>query len=287
MKCWRYYKPHGAESLRQALMNSCNPVFIGLGQKIGKQKYYEYLNKFGFLKKTGIDLPGEASSIFLKEEKVGPVELGTIAFGQRFEVTPIQMATMVSSIANGGKYVKPRIVKEIINSQNGEVTEIEPEYGEQVISSENASKVLSMMESVVAEGTGKNAQVQGYSVGGKTGTSEDGVNTGKYVASFVGVAPIEDPCIVILVTLYNPTGEGGHGGGAWVILTTHILINCKWKGFDNLSIRKEMKVDEVIVYMEYTQNGKSLEECILKILKQKVSYGGRVIKCQEESQNIN
>lgn len=213
MKCWRYYKPHGAESLRQALMNSCNPVFIGLGQKIGKEKYYDYLEKFGFLRRTGIDLPGEAGSIFLKEEKVGPVELGTIAFGQRFEVTPIQMATMVSTIANGGKYVYPRIAKEIKVAETGEIKKIEPKFGEQVISKETSEKVLSMMQSVVAEGTGKNAQVLGYSVGGKTGTSEDGVNTGKYVASFVGVAPIENPSIVILVTLYNPTGEGGHGGG--------------------------------------------------------------------------
>ncbi len=213
MKCWRYYNPHGPESLRQALMNSCNPVFIGLGQKIGVKTYYEYLRKFGFFNTTGIDLPGEAGSIFLKESKVGPVELGTIAFGQRFEVTPIQMITMVSTIANGGKYVYPRIVKQIIDSTTKEVNEIETKFGEQVISEDTAKKVLDMMESVVAEGTGKNAQVQGYRVGGKTGTSEDGVNTGKYVASFIGVAPVENPELAILVTLYNPTGEGGHGGG--------------------------------------------------------------------------
>lgn len=210
IKCWRYYRPHGSESLREALMNSCNPVFIGLGQKIGKEKYYDYLEKFGFLKKTGIDLPGEARSIFLKEEKVGPVELATISFGQRFEVTPIQMVTMVSSIANKGKYVKPRLVKKIINSETGEITEIEPQYENQVITEETANNVLSMMESVVSEGTGKNAKVVGYRIGGKTGTSEDGVNTGKYVTSFIGVADISNPKIALLVTLYNPTGEGGH-----------------------------------------------------------------------------
>lgn len=213
IKCWRYYRPHGSESLRQALMNSCNPVFIGLGQKIGKEKYYEYLEKFGFLDKTGIDLPGEAKGIFLAEKKVGPVELATISFGQRFEVTPLQMVTAVSSIANGGIHVKPRVVKKIIDTKTGEETEIEVEKGERVIKEETAKDVLSMMESVVAEGTGKNAQVQGFRVGGKTGTSEDGVNTGKYVASFLGVAPISDPNIVMIVTLYNPTGEGGHQGG--------------------------------------------------------------------------
>lgn len=224
IKCWRYYRPHGSESLRQALMNSCNPVFIGLGQKLGVKTYYSYLNKFGFLRKTGIDLQGEGGSIFLAEEKVGPVELGTIAFGQRFEVTPIQMITAVSSIANGGTYVVPRVVKGIVNSQTGEVKNIEPQKKETVISKETSEKVLSMMQSVVAEGTGKNAQVKGYSIGGKTGTSEDGVNTGKYVTSFVGVAPISNPKLVILITLYNPTGEGGHqGGGVAAPIASQVL----------------------------------------------------------------
>ena len=213
IKCWRYYRPHGSESLRQALMNSCNPVFIGLGQKIGVEKYYSYLEKFGLLKKTGIDLPGEAGSIFLAKDKVGPVELATISFGQRFEITPIQLVTAVSSIANGGTSVKPRVVKQIINSETKEVTDVPVENNGTVISKETSEKVLSMMESVVSEGTGKNAKVAGYRIGGKTGTSEDGVNTNKYVTSFLGVASIDNPQIVLLVTLYNPTGEGGHQGG--------------------------------------------------------------------------
>lgn len=219
MKCWRYYKPHGSESLRQALMNSCNPVFIGLGEKIGVSTYYKYLNKFGFLKKTGIDIPGEASSIFLNEKKVGPVELGTIAFGQRFKITPIQMATMLSSIGNKGVYIKPHFVKKIISNSeldengNRKVTEIGKQEGERIISEENAANVLSMMQSVVDEGTGKKAKSDGINIGGKTGTSEDGVNTGKYIASFIGIAPVESPKVVVLVTLYNPKGEGGHSGG--------------------------------------------------------------------------
>lgn len=212
MKCWRYYRPHGSESLRQALMNSCNPVFIGLGEKIGVKTYYSYLRKFGFFGITGIDIPGEAGSIFLKEEKVGPVELGTIAFGQRFEITPIQMATMLSTIANKGRYIKPHLVKQIIGKD--ETITIDKQEKEQVISEETAQNVLSMMESVVSEGTGKNAKVEGYRIGGKTGTSEDGVNTNKYVTSFIGVAPIENPQVVVLVTLYDPKGEGGHSGGA-------------------------------------------------------------------------
>ena len=213
IKCWRYYRPHGSESLREALMNSCNPVFIGLGQKLGVETYFRYLNKFGLLSKTGVVLPGEANSIFIKQEKCGPVELATISFGQRFEITPIQLVTAVSSIANGGNLITPRVVTATIDSKTGERTEMPIEKKGEVISKETSEKVLSMMESVVSEGTGKNAKVQGFRIGGKTGTSEDGVNTGKYVTSFCGVAPIEDPQIVLLVTLYNPTGEGGHQGG--------------------------------------------------------------------------
>ena len=207
IKCWRYYRPHGSESLRQGLMNSCNPVFIGLGQKLGVNTYYKYLNKFGLLSKTGVNLPGEANSIFVKQEKCGPVELATISFGQRFEITPIQLVTAISSIVNGGNLLTPRVVKSVIDTKTGEEQEIQVDTRGASISKETSEKVLSMMESVVAEGTGKNAKVEGYRVGGKTGTSEDGVNTGKYVTSFCGVAPIEDPQIVCLVTLYNPTGE--------------------------------------------------------------------------------
>ena len=214
IKCWRYYRPHGSESLRTGLMNSCNPVFIGLGQKLGVDTYFSYLEKFGLLSKTGVDLPGEANSIFIAKEKAGPVELATISFGQRFEVTPLQLVTAVSSIANGGNLIQPRVVKATIDSETGETQEKEPVIlSENVISKETSKNVLSMMESVVSLGTGKNAQVKGYSVGGKTGTSEDGVNTGKYVTSFCGVASISDPELVILITLYNPTGEGGHQGG--------------------------------------------------------------------------
>lgn len=214
IKCWRYYRPHGSESLRMALMNSCNPIFIGLGQKIGVEKYFSYLEKFGLLSKTGIDLSGEANSIFIAKDKAGPVELATISFGQRFEITPLQLVRAVSSIVNGGKLLQPRVVKAVINSQTGEKQEFEPiVLAKNVVSKETSQKVLSMMESVVASGTGKNAQVLGYTVGGKTGTSEDGVNTGKYVTSFCGVASISDPEVVILITLYNPTGEGGHQGG--------------------------------------------------------------------------
>ena len=271
MSCWRYYRPHGPESLREALMNSCNPVFIGLGQKIGVHKYYEYLNKFGFLKTTGIDLPGEAGSIFLKEEKVGPVELGTIAFGQRFEVTPIQMVAAVGTIANHGTYEKPRVVKKIIDSQTGEERKIATEKRENVISQKTADDVLSMMETVVAQGTGKNAQVQGYRIGGKTGTSEDGVNTNKYVTSFIGTAPISDPQVVVLIVLYNPTGQGGHqGGGVAAPIGSQILgevlpyLETKKDNENEENTKKEVSVPD-IVGLSVQEAEKKLKEVKLNL----------------------
>ena len=282
IKCWRYYRPHGSESLREALMNSCNPVFIGLGQKIGVNKYYSYLRKFGLVQKTGIDLPGEGGSIFLAEDKVGPVELATISFGQRFEITPIQMITAVSSIANGGNYVVPRVVKGIVNSQTGEVKNIETKIKDPVISSETSKKVLSMMESVVAQGTGKNAQVKGYSIGGKTGTSEDGVNTGKYVTSFVGVAPISDPQVVILITLYNPTGEGGHqGGGVAAPVGGQVLSEV----LPYLEVNKDNESDENVINKV---NVPDLEGLTVKEAKEQLKELNLNIQCSgDESENFD
>ena len=254
IKCWRYYRPHGSQSLRQALMNSCNPVFIGLGQKLGVETYYNYLEKFGFLSKTGIDLPGEAKGIFLDKSKVGPVELATISFGQRFEVTPVQMITMVSTIANNGERMKPRLVKGIVDMKTKEKQELTPESTGRVISEETAKNVLNMMQSVVAEGTGKNAQVKGYNVGGKTGTSEDGVNTNKYVTSFIGVAPVSNPKLTILVTLYNPTGEGGHQGGAVAAPVAGKVLG------------------EVLPYLELNQDNKETLEEVKTVTVPDITY---------------
>lgn len=287
IKCWRYYRPHGSQSLRDGLMNSCNPVFIGLGQKIGVEKYYDYLENFGFFKKTGINLPGEAKGIFVKEEKCGPVELATISFGQRFEITPLQMITAISTIANEGKYVVPRIVRATINSQTGKEKEISPQYGEQVISKENAEQVLSMMESVVSEGTGKNARVAGYKIGGKTGTSEDGVNTGKYVTSFAAVSPTDNPEIVMLITLYNPTGEGGHqGGGVAAPLGGQILsevlpyLEIKQGKPEEIELKNQITVPEI--------TGKTISEAkkILKEYKLEIYINNYSEELDEEKDTI-
>lgn len=181
------------------------------------------------------------------------------------------MATAVSTIANGGTYIKPRVVKKVVDSKTGEIKEIEPVKKERVISEETSKKVLSMMESVVSEGTGKNAQVKGYSIGGKTGTSEDGVNTNKYVASFVGVAPISDPQLVVLVVLYNPTGEGGHGGGgvaapvAQKVLSEALpYLEISEDNLEGTDIKMNVEVPNVIG-MSYKEAKKVLEDVGLEI----------------------
>jgi len=213
IKCWRYPRSHGSQSLRQGLMNSCNPVFITLGQRVGTKTFYNYLEAFGFLDKTGSGLVGDTSGIFFKEDKVEITELATISFGQRFQITPLQLTNAVCAVSNGGYLMKPRIVKEIKDSDGNTIQTIEPESYRQVISSQTSEELLSMLTSVVSEGTGKYAQISGYKVGGKTGTAEVGVGTNKYTASFIGIAPTTNPEIVVLVTLFDPTGKDGHGGG--------------------------------------------------------------------------
>ena len=230
---------------------------------------------------TGVDLPGEGGSIFLKEEKAGPVELATISFGQRFEITPIQLVTAVSSIANGGTLLQPRIVRQIVDSQTGEIKDIEVKTKGQSISKETSEKVLSMMESVVSEGTGKNAKVAGYRIGGKTGTSEDGVNTNKYVTSFLGVAPIEDPQIVLLITLYNPTGEGGHqGGGVAAPVGGQIFSEVLPYLEANQGNKDEIEVIEQVETPDIT--GKTITEAE-KIMKE----NGLELSIQNEEENMD
>lgn len=211
--CWRA-QPHGVQTLRQALMNSCNPAFMQLGKRIGIQTLYKYYEAFGLFDSTNSGLYGEQSSIFQNIDKVGPVELATMSFGQRLNVTPLQMITAISCVANDGKLMKPRIVKEITNTDTGSVTEVQPTEVRQVVSKQTSQEVKSMMESVVTQGTGRHAAVAGYSIGGKTGTSEPTYNKldEGYVASYVAISPVEDTQVVLLLTLYDPPKNNHQGG---------------------------------------------------------------------------
>lgn len=202
IRCWNP-AGHGVQNLREALCNSCNPAFMQLAEKIGAKTFYKYFDAFGF--------DASHSNNFWNLEDVGPLELATLSFGQRFKITPLQMISAISCIANDGILVKPRIVKQITNPDTGNVTTISPVEIRQVISKDTSEKVLSMMESVVSSGYGK---VVGYSIAGKTGTSEPapGMESEGYVASFGAIAPVESPQVALLVCLYNPTGDSHFGG---------------------------------------------------------------------------
>jgi stage V sporulation protein D (sporulation-specific penicillin-binding protein) len=212
--CWRT-NPHGVQTLREALCNSCNPAFMQLGKRIGATTLYKYYEAFGLFDSTNSGLYGEQSSIFQNLSNVGPVELATMSFGQRLNITPLQMITAISCVANDGILMQPRIVKEITNTDTGTVTEVSTKQVRQVISKQTAENVKSMMESVATVGTGKTVAVAGYSIGGKTGTSEPPVGKEEegYVASYVAISPVEDTQIVLLLTLYDPQGSNGHQGG--------------------------------------------------------------------------
>lgn len=214
IKCWAR-NPHGVQSLRRSLCNSCNPAFMQLGKRIGASTLYKYYDAFGLFATTNSGLYGEQSSLFQKLDKVGPVELATMSFGQRLNVTPLQMITAISCVANDGILMQPRIVKEITNTDTNTVTEVPVTQVRQVISKQTSEQVKSMMESVVVDGSGRHASVSGYSIGGKTGTSEPPVGHEEegYVASYVAISPIEDTQISLLLTLYDPKGKNGHQGG--------------------------------------------------------------------------
>ena len=210
IKCWRSYRPHGPETFKQGVQNSCNPVFVEVGRRLGVSKLYDYIDAFGLNKKTGIDLPGEAGSIMYKEKDVGPVELATISFGQSISVTPIQLITAVCSIVNDGNRMEPRLVKAYTDNKGNITKELEPVNVKQVISKETSSQMREIMESVVTEGGGKIAYLPGYRLGGKTGTAQKVINgsyaQGHYVCSFIGMAPADNPQIVVLAIVDEPTG---------------------------------------------------------------------------------
>lgn len=213
--CWRYYNPHGSLSLRGALEGSCNPAFMQLGQRIGTETLYKYFRAFGLFDKVGTDIAYTPSSIFTEEDKVGPIELATLSFGQRFSITPLQLVTAVSSVVNGGTLIEPKIVKQIENTDTGSVTTVDTTEVRKVISEETSAQIRDMMKSVVIEGTGSHAAVSGYEIGGKSGTSEPPVGKEEegYVASFIGISPTENTEVVCFLALYGLTEEQEHQGG--------------------------------------------------------------------------
>ena len=203
---------HGGETFLQGMMNSCNPVLIDVGQRLGVENYYKYFKQFGLMGKTGIDLPGEASTIMHQKENMGAVELATVSFGQSFQITPVQLVATVSSIINGGTRVTPHFGVKSVSADGSRIREFEYPEGERILSEETSATMRYILEQVVAEGSGKNAKLPGYRVGGKTATSEKLPRSlKKYISSFIGFAPADDPQVIALVTIDEP--EGIYYGG--------------------------------------------------------------------------
>lgn len=203
---------HGGETFLQGMMNSCNPVLIDVGQRLGAERYYRYFEQFGLMGKTGVDLPGEAATIMHRKENMGAVELATVSFGQSFQITPLQLITTASSIINGGKRVTPHFAIKVENPSTGFVHEFEQKERGRILSEETSETMRYILEQVVAEGSGKNAKIPGYRIGGKTATSEKLPRSRKkYISSFLGFAPADDPQVIALVTIDEP--EGIYYGG--------------------------------------------------------------------------
>ena len=198
---------HGAETFETGIMNSCNPVFIELGERLGVENYYKYFKQFGLTQKTGIDLPGEAATIMHKQENVGPVELATISFGQSFQITPIQLVTTVSSIINGGTRITPHFVVEVRETDGTLVETFSYDKREEICSGETSETMQYLLEKVVSEGGGKNAKIEGYAIGGKTATSQTLPRSEhRYISSFLGFAPADDPKVLVIAIINNPKG---------------------------------------------------------------------------------
>lgn len=198
---------HGAEDFTQGIMNSCNPVFIELGMRLGTDNFYKYFKQFGLLERTGIDLPGEAMTIMHNKKNVGPVELATVSFGQSFQITPIQLATTVSSLINGGNRITPHFGVSVKDDQGELVETLEYPMRQGIVSSETSKTLRNVLEKVVSEGSGKNAKIEGFSIGGKTATSQTlPRSANKYISSFLGFAPAENPQVLALTIINNPQG---------------------------------------------------------------------------------
>ena len=281
IKCWKA-GGHGEETFLQVVENSCNPGFVVMGQKIGKEKLFEYIKKFGFGNKTGIDLNGEASGILFNLDKVGPVELATTSFGQGVSVTPIQQITAVSAAINGGNLLKPYIVKSINEPEtNSVIKQNKKTIIRKVISNDTSKQVREALESVVTNGTGRNAFIDGYRVGGKTGTAQkvkDGhYMVGNYIVSFMGFMPANDPKIIVYVAIDNAKGITQYGGTIAAPIVRNILLDA----IDILKIKKPTGASE----KNYNYNelkyvtvpsvvGMNKKEAIKELNDFKIEYSG-------------
>ncbi len=247
IKCWRYPRTHGAQTFVQGVQNSCNPVFMELGERLGAEKFYEYMDKFGFNEKTGIDLSGEAVGIMHKLENVGPVELATMSFGQSFQITPLQLLRAVSSMVNGGYLITPHIGCKITDNEGNVIKELEYGENEKILSDKTSEQMKVILESVVSEGTGNKAYIPGYRIGGKTATSEKlPRRSGKYIASFLTFAPAENPQVMAIVLIDEPQGTYYGGTVAGPVMQELLLNILPYMGIEPVYSEKEKELPETV-----------------------------------------
>lgn len=277
VNCWSYDDPHGTENLYEAVGNSCNPVFMQLAMRLGKEKYYDYLDLFGLSEPTGIDFPGEASPILANEETASQLDLAIMGFGQTNAMTPIQMITAVSALGNDGKLMEPHLVKEIVDSDGNTVESIDSKVVRQAVSEDTADEMCEIMQFVVDNATGSRAQIPGYSVGGKTGTSqvpdyENGGYTSDVIASFIGMAPMEDPKYTILYIIDSPAG--GDQGGEIAAPESRDLLEKILKYADikpNYTKEEQKEIDEKTVSVPDV-TGKKLSEAKKLLAEKDLKY---------------
>lgn len=293
IKCWKA-GGHGAETFLNVVENSCNPGFVVLGQRLGTELLYDYLNKFGFGEKTGIDLNGEAKGIMFSLDKMGPVETATTSFGQGISVTPIQQIRGVSAAVNGGNLYTPYIVRSISESETNEMIVLnKPKLVRQVISEETSNLVRYALESVVANGTGKNAYIENYRVGGKTGTAQKVSNgrymVGNYILSFIGIFPADKPDYVVYVAVNNPKGVTQYGGTVAAPIAKNVLLSLidimGYEATPSDKTREYTWLDEKYKYVPSVV-GMDLDSAKKKLKGFKIEYAGTGTKVSyQEPQN--
>jgi stage V sporulation protein D (sporulation-specific penicillin-binding protein) len=274
LKCWRYYNPHGDETLTEAVGNSCNPVFVQLAQRIGYDRYFEYLDLFGVTKRTGIDFPGEGTSLIQTKEGAGPVGLATMSYGQGIAVTPINLITAISSFGNEGKIMQPRLVKALVDKNGKTVEKFEPEIIRQVVSKKTAEEVAYTMEAYVEAGA-SGTKVLGYRVGAKTGTANKAI-AGGYSSdtdsSSIAIAPMDDPRITVLVVMDSPQGIQ-YGSGTASPAVKEILENTL--RYLNIQPDYSQEEEDKINSTQSTVpdvTGKSFSEVVGILSQQKLRY---------------
>jgi len=261
IKCWRYPRTHGSETFVEGVQNSCNPVFMTIAERLGAEKFYDYLIKFGLDKKTGIDIAGEATAIMYGKDDIGPVELATMSFGQSIQITPMQLLRAAAAVVNGGYLVTPHFGVRT-QDKDGNIKEVfEYRKGEKILSDETSETLKYILESVVAEGTGNKTYIPGMHIGGKTATSEKlPRRSGKYIASFMAFAPADDPKVMALVIIDEPQGTYYGGSVAGPVMKELLENILPYLGVENDYTEKELSLDEVKKVTVPLVEGKSLSE---------------------------